>query len=436
MSSPAEQIEIARAAVVKSDPWISGTAKVPMESLQLYYREKANTSLARFLELKSDASAEDLSALSASCERATFGRANQDVLDESYRKAGKMDLTNFASKLDIHQTRILSTVVPHLLRGEASKREVEAELYKLNVYDKGSFFRAHKDTPRSERMFGSLVIVFPTSHTGGQLVLRHDGKEFTFDSAKVLAGSTDTIAFVAFFSDVEHEVLPVTDGHRVTLTYNLYYSTPSTALFIPPAPLVDHTSQLNATLSALLENPEFSPKGGFLGFGLTHSYPVVPGKTKLDDLIPVLKGSDQVISVACSQLGLNVSIKTAFEDEDWNGVKQQILLDTAVDLSDYGQIEESWSVLFLEEGRGTLVHPYNKEPSPVKGFYRSPRSKAVTWISPLSDCTSGYNSAYLAYGNEASLNLEYVKLSLVAAFGPSGDRGNWGAYDGEEAKTD
>ena len=25
-----------------------------------------------------------------------------------------------------------------------------------------------------------------------------------------------------FFSDVEHEVLPVTQGHRITLTYNLY----------------------------------------------------------------------------------------------------------------------------------------------------------------------------------------------------------------------
>ncbi|KAL0575718.1 hypothetical protein V5O48_006252 [Marasmius crinis-equi] len=121
------------------------------------------------------------------------------------------------------------------LEGEDSKRDVEAELYKLNVYsewvhcadqsstslhleDKGSLFRPHKDTPRSERMFGSLLIVSSTPHTGGKLVLRHEGKKSTFDSGKLLSDAVDEIAFVAFFSDVEHEVLPVTSGHRITLT--------------------------------------------------------------------------------------------------------------------------------------------------------------------------------------------------------------------------
>ena len=30
------------------------------------------------------------------------------------------------------------------------------------------------------------------------------------------------ISWAAFYSDVEHEVLEVTEGHRITLTYNLY----------------------------------------------------------------------------------------------------------------------------------------------------------------------------------------------------------------------
>lgn len=72
-------------------------------------------------------------------------------------------------------------------------------------------------------MFGSLVIVFPTAHVGGALRLRHGGTEWTFDSAtEVLNQPTPSIGYVAFFSDVEHEVTPVTSGHRVTLTYNLY----------------------------------------------------------------------------------------------------------------------------------------------------------------------------------------------------------------------
>jgi len=30
------------------------------------------------------------------------------------------------------------------------------------------------------------------------------------------------VSWAAFYSDVEHEVLEVANGHRITLTYNLY----------------------------------------------------------------------------------------------------------------------------------------------------------------------------------------------------------------------
>ena len=95
----------------------------------------------------------------------------------------------------------------------------------IDASGEGAFFKAHQDTPRAADMFGSLVVVLPAPHEGGELALRHDGKEWTFDATKLLAGRTDAVAYVAFFSDVEHEVLPVRSGHRVTLTYNLYYGT-------------------------------------------------------------------------------------------------------------------------------------------------------------------------------------------------------------------
>ena len=73
-------------------------------------------------------------------------------------------------------------------------------------------------------MFGSLVIVFPTPHEGGALHLRHRGHEWIFDSGQALtAKSQSSIGYVAFFSDIEHEVAPVTSGHRITLTYNLFF---------------------------------------------------------------------------------------------------------------------------------------------------------------------------------------------------------------------
>ncbi|MGL9672095.1 hypothetical protein U9990_16025, partial [Lactiplantibacillus plantarum] len=72
---------------------------------------------------------------------------------------------------------------------------------------KDAFFKAHVDTPRSELMFGSLVIVFPTPHEGGALKLRAPGRkegetlEWTFDSSALLAKQDKpSIAYVAFFS--------------------------------------------------------------------------------------------------------------------------------------------------------------------------------------------------------------------------------------------
>ena len=74
-------------------------------------------------------------------------------------------------------------------------------------------------------MFGSLVIVYPAPHEGGELVLRHKGREWEFD-ANSLTAFSPSLAYVAFYSDIEHEVLRVTSGHRVTITFNLYLDDP------------------------------------------------------------------------------------------------------------------------------------------------------------------------------------------------------------------
>lgn len=53
-------------------------------------------------------------------------------------------------------------------------------------------------------------------------MVRHNGREVKFD----WSGDSKDIQWAAFYSDCEHEVLPVTSGYRVTLTYNLYFGTP------------------------------------------------------------------------------------------------------------------------------------------------------------------------------------------------------------------
>jgi len=47
---------------------------------------------------------------------------------------------------------------------------IEAELYKLLVYDEGSFFVSHRDTEKVPGMFATLVLVLPSTSTGGACV--------------------------------------------------------------------------------------------------------------------------------------------------------------------------------------------------------------------------------------------------------------------------
>ncbi|EEB89677.1 hypothetical protein MPER_12198, partial [Moniliophthora perniciosa FA553] len=102
----------------------------------------------------------------------------------------------FAPPFDLASTGILQQVQKDLVdHDKALKRHVRAELYKLNVYDEGAFFKPHKDTPRAQNMFGSLVIIFPTQHKGEALI------EST--------PSDPEVALIRLLtSDVMHEVNP------------------------------------------------------------------------------------------------------------------------------------------------------------------------------------------------------------------------------------
>lgn len=53
--------------------------------------------------------------------------------------------------------------------------------------------------------------------------MRHAGHIITYDWS-TSKNRTDAVHWAAFYSDCEHEVKKLTEGHRVTLTYNLYYA--------------------------------------------------------------------------------------------------------------------------------------------------------------------------------------------------------------------
>lgn len=67
---------------------------------------------------------------------ASFGRGGEDVHDETYRKASKMDPESFSTNFNPYELGIIDTIAQVLLPSAAKSddfRGVRAELYKLNV---------------------------------------------------------------------------------------------------------------------------------------------------------------------------------------------------------------------------------------------------------------------------------------------------------------
>ena len=59
-------------------------------------------------------------------------------MDDTYRKAGKMDKKEFATQFDPFENGIIDKIRGALLPGEKGQKEIRAEMYKLNVYGKFS----------------------------------------------------------------------------------------------------------------------------------------------------------------------------------------------------------------------------------------------------------------------------------------------------------
>jgi len=203
------------------------------------FAEQTRSSHRRHINL-ANATPEKLEQLAQACELASFRLKQERVLDEAYRKAGKMDTDCFPSTLDLSHTDLMNISRGYLLEVTQSTNNLKTEQYELYVYSthifhvnlllillyrpvQGSFFKPRVHTPRSGKMIGSLVTVFPSPYEGGPLLLRRRGQEWTIDSERQLQRPrTDIQLFVGFFSDIEHEVTSVTSGHRITLTDNLY----------------------------------------------------------------------------------------------------------------------------------------------------------------------------------------------------------------------
>ena len=155
--------------------------------------------------------------LIAVAERAPYGRGADTRVDTAVRRTWQIGADRVRIK-GRHWNAMLDGVVDIAATGLGAGAGVEAELYKLLVYDEGSFFLNHRDTEKSPGMFATLIVALPSLHTGGELVIRHREREARLD---LRCADVCEIAWAAFYADCVHEVLPITSGCRLVLVYNL-----------------------------------------------------------------------------------------------------------------------------------------------------------------------------------------------------------------------
>ena len=106
--------------------------------------------MARYVNLSDTANnPEALDHLQSACEPAAFGRNTETVLDETYRKAGKMDASAFMTRLDPYRAGLVNAIRLALLEGAP---------------DGSSVLRSAEGVRRRHGTFPIAILPFGRSH--------------------------------------------------------------------------------------------------------------------------------------------------------------------------------------------------------------------------------------------------------------------------------
>jgi len=270
-------------------------------------------------------------------------------------------------------------------------------------------------------MFGSLVCLLPSSHEGGNLLFRHRNYEFTFDGQALLQEAPPaSIAWVAFFGDVEHEVALMTSGHRITITFNLYFDSN-----FRPASRATSEHLFKSALEKLIDDPVLSSVHAYLGFGLEYAYP--SGGGVWEPHTTSLKGVDATLIRILDELEVEWNFYHLYRKaEDEDGFPFRVLTQKIINGESLEDSDEDATGELLHSGSFVVGNPTLariEDPTKLHEWYeftgevgtsgRNWEYIDVEWVTkPNEECLD--RSAVLAYGNEPSLDFIYHNLCVLA----------------------
>ncbi len=256
-----------------------------------------------------------LRALLDVAERAPYGKGPETVLDTSVRDCWQIDSSEFGVSGQ-GWTESFKTIMAKVSEGLGCPAErLDARPYKLLVYEPGGFFTAHRDTEKEVGMVGTLVVSLPTEGAGGELVVRHGGRESVID---MCVSDPSVLSFAAFYADCTHETRPVLEGHRVALVFNLVLSGAGASKLGRAPDFAEQAETISTSLRAWARRAQSSAKIVWL---LDHDYSTA-GLS-----FATLKGTDAVVAR---------TLATAAE-------RAQCALHAAtVHITEYGSADYGW----------------------------------------------------------------------------------------------
>ncbi|KAI0911327.1 hypothetical protein F4823DRAFT_560976 [Ustulina deusta] len=242
--------------------------------------------------------------------QAPFGRGDKTLIDTSVRNTWELDASKFHIANPAWST-FVGTALQHVSQS-LGMSGVKTELYKLLLYEKGSFFKRHKDSEKAPGMIATLSICLPSRYKGGEVHLSHAGKNRVFDTGQ----SIFDVSALAWYADVTHEIKPILEGHRLVLIYNIIQTGDG-------ATSADFLAKQDKKLhSAITKLHLYSPPPKRLLYILDHKY----SQTSLR--VDHLKGRDravgQTLQEACTMNGYymflcNVTKRSSDDDYDYDG---------------------------------------------------------------------------------------------------------------------
>ena len=354
-------------------------------------------------------------ALIKVASRAPFGKGTETIVDTSVRRTWQIgpDHVRISGK---HWPKTLAGIVARAAEGLGVAEPVSAELYKLLIYDKGSFFVGHRDTEKAPGMFETRVVALPSQSEGGALVVRHKSREARLELAN---DDPSEVSFAAFYADCVHEVLPVTKGCRATLVFNLTRTAKGKA----PAPPSYEAEQ--GQVVALLKRwsaargdstDDAGPDGPLkLVFPLEHAY--TPADLEFDRL----KGADAAVArlltsaVPQADVDLHLALLKVWESgsaeytgrDNWHYRRGQRDAGAEEDAAEFEVIEVFDGSRTLSEWRRPDGAPTALAELPVKDDEVAPPDC-------LDDMEPDEEHFHEATGNEgASFDRTYARAALV-----------------------